>query len=253
MDDTPRPLTEHLEELRKRLFWVLGALTATSLACGYFARDVFEILMFPAVHAVRAHGHTLIAVAPPELFFTYVKSAVLGGFLVSLPMTAYQIWAFVAPGLYEHEKRMAIPFVAATTLLFLAGCAFGYVFAFPYVFEFFLSLEEDYVRTAWTTKEIFGFMARLYLAFGVAFQLPVALVILCAAGVTSPEALAGYRRYAIVVVFTVAAILTPPDVVSQILLSIPLLLLYEAGIWVARLLVRRREAKSALPELRAEP
>jgi sec-independent protein translocase protein TatC len=244
MDDTPRPLTEHLEELRTRLFWALGTLALAALACGWFARDVFEILMLPAVSVVRAHGHTLVAISPPELFFTYVKSAILGGFLISLPMTLYQVWAFVAPGLYEHEKRFAIPFVLSTTVLFLSGCAFGYFFAFPYVFEFFIGLEQDFVRSTWSTREIFGFMARMYLAFGVAFQLPVAMVILCIAGVTSPEVLARHRRYAIVIAFVVSAVLTPPDVASQILLAIPLLLLYEAGIWVARLLIRRRTATS---------
>ncbi len=253
MDDTRRPLTEHLEELRRRLFWALGALALGSLACGYVARDVFEILMAPAVDAVRARGHTLIAISPPELFFTYLKSAILGGFLLSLPITLYQAWKFVAPGLYEHEKRFTIPFVLSTTLLFFGGCAFGYFFAFPYVFEFFLSLEADFVTTAWSTKEIFGFMARMYLAFGLAFQLPVAMVILCAAGVTTPETFAGYRRYSIVIVFIVAAVLTPPDVASQILLAIPLLVLYEAGILVARLLIRRRATQAALTELRPEP
>jgi sec-independent protein translocase protein TatC len=251
MDDTPRPLTEHLEELRTRLFFVLGTLALCSAACGYFARDVFELLMHPAVSAVRARGHTLIAISPAELFITYLKSAILGGFLLSLPMTLYQAWKFVAPGLYEHEKRFTIPFVASTTALFFTGCAFGYFFAFPYVFQFFLGLEQEFVTTAWTTREVFRFMAGMYLAFGLAFQLPVAMVILCLAGVTSPETFARHRRYAIVIVFVVAAVLTPPDVTSQILLAIPLLVLYEAGIWSARLL--RRRSESSLPQLRSEP
>ena len=247
MDDTPRPITEHLEELRRRLFWVLGAWAACAALAGYWAKDVFEVLMGPAVDAVRERGHTLIAIAPPELFFTYVKSALLAGFMVSLPITLYQLWAFVAPGLYPRERHFALPFVAATTLLFLAGCVFGYFVAFPFVFEYFLALEADYVTTSWTTKNIFGFMARLYIAFGVAFQLPVAMFFLSVAGIVTPATLARGRRYAFVAMFVVGAILTPPDVVSQILLAMPLMILYESGILISRLVVRRKE-KTALAE-----
>jgi sec-independent protein translocase protein TatC len=247
MDDTPRPITEHLEELRRRLFWVLGAWTACALVAGYWAKDVFEILMAPAVDAVRERGHTLIAIAPPELFFTYVKSAILAGFIASVPVTLYQLWSFIAPGLYPQERRFALPFVSATTLLFLGGCVFGYFVAFPFVFEYFLALEADYVTTAWTTRNIFAFMSRLYIAFGVAFQLPIAMFFLSVAGIVTPASLARGRRYAFVGMFIAGAILTPPDVVSQILLAMPLMVLYESGIWVSRLVVRRSE-KAALAE-----
>jgi len=245
MDDTPRPITEHLEELRKRLFWVLGAWSICALVAGYWARDVFELLMLPAVAAVREKGHTLIAVAPPELFFTYVKSAILAGFLVSIPVTLYQIWAFIGPGLYPRERHIAVPFVFSTTLLFFAGCGFGYFVAFPFVFEYFLGLEADYVVTSWTTQNIFAFMSRLYIAFGLAFQLPVAMFFLSLAGVVTPDTLASGRKYAVVCMFAASAILTPPDVVSQILLAVPLVILYESGIWVSRLVARRRAAEAA--------
>jgi sec-independent protein translocase protein TatC len=245
MNDQPRPLLEHLEELRTRLFWLIGAWAACSLVCGYWARDVFELLMKPAVGAIMARGHTLIAIAPPELFFTYVKSAILGGFLLSLPVTLYQIWAFVAPGLYDSEKRLALPFVVGTTLLFFGGCSFGYFVAFPYVFEYFLSLEADYVTTAWTTREIFSFMSRLYIAFGTAFELPIAIFFFSLAGIVTPEVLSKGRKYAIVSMFAASAILTPPDVVSQIMLAFPLIVLYEAGILISRLVVRRRKAATS--------
>ncbi len=248
MDDTPRPITEHLDELRRRLSWVLGTWALCAAIAGYWARDVFELLMHPAVAPVLAKGHTLIAVAPPELFFTYVKSAILAGFLVSIPVTLYQSWSFIAPGLYPRERRFALPFVAATTLLFLAGCLFGYFVAFPFVFEYFLSLEADYVTTAWTTQNIFGFVSRLYIAFGVAFQLPVAIFFLALAGIVSPDALARGRKYAFVSMFIVAAVLTPPDVISQILLAVPLMLLYESGIWVSRLVIRRSGDAADAPE-----
>lgn len=244
MDDTPRPITEHLEELRKRLFWIFGVWALCAGIAGYWAKDVFELLMLPAVAPVREAGHTLIAVAPPELFFTYVKSAILAGFLVSIPITLYQVWSFIGPGLYPRERGFALPFVLATTILFFSGCAFGYFVAFPFVFDYFLSLEAEYVTTSWTTANIFAFMSRLYIAFGLAFQLPVAMLFFSIAGVVTPDALASGRKYAIVIMFAASAILTPPDVVSQVLLAMPLIVLYESGIWISRLVIRRRKLES---------
>jgi len=240
MDDTPRPLLEHLEELRRRLFWVVGAWAAAALACGAFVEDVFLLLTRPAVQVLEPKGYTLVALAPAELFFTYLKTALLVGFALSLPVTLYQAWAFVAPGLYAHEKRFAAPFVISTTLLFAAGCAFGYFVAFPTMFEYFLSLESEAIRTMWSVATVFAFVSQLYLAFGVAFQLPVAIFFLVVAGVISPETFAKSRRYAIVAMFVVGAILTPPDAVSQIMLSIPLVALYELGLLAGRLALRRR-------------
>ena len=240
MDDTPRPLTAHLEELRRRLFWVLGTWALFAGVAGSRVKDVFELLTWPAVSAVRDKGHTLIAIAPPELFFTYVKSAILAGFMLSLPMTLYQAWMFVAPGLYANERRLALPFVIVTTLLFLSGCVFGYFVAFPFVFDYFIQLEAEYVVTSWTMQNVFTFLSRLYLAFGIAFELPVAILFLTLAGIVTPATLARGRPYAVVLMFVVAAILTPPDIVSQILLAVPLLLLYESGIWISRLVARRR-------------
>jgi len=250
MDDTPKPVVEHLDELRKRLFWVVGTWALLTGLAALGVRDVFELLMGPAVDAVQARGRTLIAIAPAELFMTYVKTALLAGFLGSMPMILYQSWMFVAPGLYPSERRFALPFVVSATLLFATGCAFGYFAAFPKVFEWFLALESDAVQTAWTTQTVFAFMARLYLAFGLAFELPVVLVMLAIAGVISPATLAGWRKYAILVMFIVAAIITPPDAVSQIMLALPLCLLYEASIWVAYLVVGRRERDSRLSEPR---
>ena len=252
MDDGPRPLTQHLEELRNRLFWVIGTWAACAGVAGYWAKDVFEVLIGPAIDPVRERGSHLIAIAPPELFFTYVKSALLAGFAVSVPMTLYQAWAFVAPGLYRNERRFALPFVLAATFLFLSGCSFGYFVAFPYVFDYFLSLEADYVTTSWTTQTVFSFMSRLYLAFGIAFQLPIVMFFLSLAGVVEPDALARGRKYAVVVMFAAAAILTPPDIVSQVMLAIPLCVLYESGIWISRMVLRRRRssalARSARPD-----
>jgi sec-independent protein translocase protein TatC len=247
--DEPQPLLAHLDELRRRLFRLIGAWLACSLVAGIWHKEVFELLMGPAVGALREKGYSLIVISPPELLITYIKSALLAGFLVSLPVTLWQIWAFVAPGLYDTEKRFAIPFVGSSVLLFFGGCTFGYLLAFPFVFEYFLSLEADFIETSWTTREIFSFMSRLYLSFGVAFQLPVAIFFLALAGIVTPDKLASGRKYAVVIMFVGGAILTPPDVVSQVALAVPLVLLYESGIWVSRLVLSRRktEADEAAP------
>lgn len=240
MDDTPRPLTTHLEELRSRLFWMLGTWAVCAAAAGYRVKDVFELIVKPAVAPVVAKGQHLIAIAPPELFFTYVKSALLAGFIVSIPMTLYQSWAFIAPGLYSKERRFVLPFVLSSTVLFLAGCSFGYFIAFPFIFEYFLSLEADYIETSWTTHTVFSFMSRLYLSFGLAFQLPILMFFLALSGLVHPSRMARGRKYAVVSMFAASAVLTPPDIVSQVMLAIPLCLLYEAGIWISRVFLRRR-------------
>ncbi|MFQ5697387.1 MAG: twin-arginine translocase subunit TatC [Myxococcota bacterium] len=245
MDDSELPLTEHLSELRRRLFFALGTWLVCSGAFGYWAPDVYQVLMGPAVSAILAKGHTLVSLSPPEIFFTYVKSVLLAGFLTSLPMTLYQSWAFVAPGLYAGEKRMAAPFVLATTGLFLGGAAFGYFVAFPFVFDYFLSLEASYVTTSWSMQNTFAFMWRLYLAFGLAFQLPVVIFFLSLAGIVTPRQLARGRIYAIPVLFFVGAVLTPPDVVSQVMLALPMILLYELGVAVSAWVVRRRMRRIA--------
>jgi sec-independent protein translocase protein TatC len=238
MSDEPRPILDHLSELRRRLFYVIGAWAVASLAASFWPRELFEILMAPAIDAVRASGHTLIAVAPSELFMTYLKTILLSGFVVAMPVTLWQLWAFVAPGLYANERRLALPFVFSTSVLFMLGCAFSYFFALPVIFNYFVSLEADYVHTSWTTQAVFSSVATMYVAFGASFQLPIVLVALALAGVVSPAQLAANRKYAVLVAFVAGAILTPPDATSQIMLAVPLCLLYELSIWVARLLVR---------------
>ena len=247
MDDTPRSLTSHLQELRRRLFWLVGVWGICAGVSGFFASKLFELLLGPAVNALRKRDYELIAINPPEIFFAYVKTAILVGFLVSLPVTLYQIWIFVGPALYQSERRFAIPFVLATTLLFFSGALFGYFVAFPFVFEYFLSLESDIVRTSWSVQAIFAFMSRLYLAFGIAFQLPVAIFFFSLAGIVTPDRLAKSRPYAVVIMFVASAILTPPDIVSQVALALPLLVLYESGIWVSRIVIRRRDAPPEAP------
>ena len=240
MSDEPRPILEHLAELRRRLFWVIGAWGLVCIAASFWPRELFAILMAPAIDAVRASGHTLIAVAPSELFMTYLKTILLTGFVVAMPVTLWQLWAFVAPGLYENERRLALPFVLATSLLFMVGCAFSYFFALPLIFGYFVSLEADYVHTSWTTQAVFSSVSSMYLAFGVSFEVPIVLVALALAGVVTPQWLAANRKYAILVAFIVGAVLTPsPDATSMMLLALPLCLLYELSVWISRALVRK--------------
>jgi sec-independent protein translocase protein TatC len=230
----------HLDQLRRRLFWVLGTIGASAALALAYSDVAFEVLMHPGLAALQERGRTLIATSPPELFLVYFKTALLAGFLLSLPMTLYQGWALVAAGLYANERRYALPFVLCTTLLFFAGAGFGYAVAFPFVFDYFLGLEAEYVQSQWTMQSLFSFLSTLYLAFGIAFQLPVVMVFLALAGVLSAQTMASGRRYAIVAMFVIGAVLTPPDVVSQLALALPLIALYELGLLGARLLTRSR-------------
>jgi sec-independent protein translocase protein TatC len=231
MDDAKLPLLEHLAELRTRIARALLAWLAGFLLTWSLREEVFEFLLSPAITAL---GDTrLQALAPPEIFFTYLKCALLSGFLVALPVIFWQAWAFVAPGLYDQEKRYAVPFVAVSTVLFVGGASFGYVAVFPLVFDFFLSFDNEFVANAWTMREVFSFTTRLYLAFGVGFEMPVVVFFLSASGIlTARQLLAGFK-YAVLACFVAGAILTPPDVISQALLAGPLLVLYLLGVGVA--------------------
>jgi sec-independent protein translocase protein TatC len=233
VDDTRLPLTEHLAELRTRIFriliaWVIGVALAWS-----FSEQIFGLLLEPAVAALGKDGQTLQAIAPTEIFFTYLKCAVLAGFLFALPVIFWQIWRFVAPGLYPAEKHAIVPFVAVSTLLFSAGAIFGYVMVFPLMFNFFTQFDSDFVRSAWTMREVFALTTRLFLAFGIAFELPVLVFFLSSAGIVDARTLFRGTPYAILGVFVAAAILTPPDWVSQIFLAIPMVALYLLGVGVA--------------------
>ena len=251
MNDEPLPLLEHLAELRTRLFrillgWLIGFVLAWN-----FREDVFEFLLAPAINALGGEDTRLQALSPPEIFFTYLKCALLAGFVGSLPVFFWQVWAFVAPGLYEHEKRYAIPFVAVSTLLFTGGATFGYVMVFPLVFDFFLNFNNEFVQNAWTMREVFGFTTRLYLAFGTGFEMPVVVFFLAAAGIMNARQLLAGFKYAVLVCFLLGAVLTPPDVISQTLLAGPLLVLYLLGVGVAFLVNPGEPAKERdLPEAR---
>jgi len=250
VDDQALPITEHLAELRKRIAWLLAAISLGAIASFSFAEEIFGFLLAPATEALGAQNSQLQAIAPTEIFFTYIKCALLSGFVLSLPVTFWQIWAFVAPGLYKNERKAIIPFVLFSTGLFVAGAIFGYSLVFPMVFQFFNSWDNEWVVSAWTMKEVFSLTTRLFLAFGIAFELPLFVFFLSIAGIVTPRQLFAGTPYAVVAVFIVGALLTPPDFVSQLFLAIPMILLYLAGAGVAWIFDPRRRAERAEKEER---
>jgi sec-independent protein translocase protein TatC len=247
VDERQLPLTDHLAELRTRLFRVLLAWVIGAAAAWNFSEQIFGLLLAPAVKALGPDGGTLQAIAPTEIFFTYLKSAVLAGFVFALPVIFWQIWAFVAPGLYPSERNAIVPFVAISTLLFGGGAFFGYTAVFPLMFTFFTGFDSEFVHSAWTMREVFALTTRLFLAFGVAFELPVVVFFLSVSGIVEPRTLLRGTPYAVLGVFVMAAILTPPDWVSQVFLAIPMVLLYLLGVGVA-FIYNPRSRKSSSKE-----
>ena len=241
MDDTQLPLTSHLAELRSRIFKILIAWAVGFAICWNFSELIFGWLLQPATEALGADGSTLQAIAPTEIFFTYLKSSLLAGFALALPVVFWQIWAFVSPGLYVNEKKVAVPFVVVSTGLFAAGASFGYFMVFPLVYKFFASFSSDFVTSAWTMREVFSMTTRLFIAFGVGFELPVVVFFLSMSGIVEPRQFISGLKYAVLLAFVFSAILTPPDVVSQVLLAGPLVVLYLIGVAVAYLFTSRRK------------
>ena len=246
MDERALPITEHLAELRSRLFRVIGAMVLGAILSFGYAEEIFGFLLAPATEALRARGSQLQAIAPTEIFFTYVKCALLSGFVLTLPVTFYQLWAFIAPGLYDSERKAALPFVFFSTLLFGGGAIFGYTMVFPIVFEFFNSWDNEWVISAWTMREVFSLTTRLFLAFGIAFELPLFVFFLAITGLLTARQLLAGTPYAVLIMFVLGALLTPPDFVSQVMLAVPMVVLYLLGVGVAFVFdPERRAAREA--------
>lgn len=233
MDESRLPLTEHLAELRRRLIRSLLAITLGFGVAWTFKEQIFRALLAPAVAALGAEGGRLQAIAPAEIFFTYLKGALLGGFVLALPYVLWQVWSFVAPGLYPSEKRMTLPFVLVATLLFVTGALFGHQIVFPFMFQFLSDFEADFVQPAWSMREVFALTTRMFLAFGIAFELPVVVFFLAIAGIVDVPRLLRNFPYAVLAIFIVGAIITPPDYISQIMIAVPMCVLYLAGVGVA--------------------
>jgi sec-independent protein translocase protein TatC len=222
----------HLIELRKRLLYSVVSLLLVFLCLFPWAADLYALLAQPLL-AKLPQGGQMIATDVTTPFFVPVKVALMTAFLITLPYILFQIWSFVAPGLYAHEKRWVVPLVIASLLLFLSGMAFAYIAVFPMVFGFITASAPQGVAVMTDIDKYLSFVMSMFLAFGVTFQVPVAVVAMVKMGFVSVAKLREIRRYVIVGAFIVGAILTPPDVVSQFMLAIPLWLLYESGIWVA--------------------
>ena len=210
---------------------------------------LFEILTAPLVQAMSESGNAkLIFTGLPEAFFTYLKVSFLSGLIVASPILLYQFWMFVAPGLYRKERRLMVPIVILSSFFFIGGALFGYFVVFPWGFKFFLGFATDTIRPLPSMKEYFSFSAKLLLGFGIAFELPLVLTFLARLGVVSVSFLKKNRKYALLLFFVGSAILTPPDVVTQIMMALPLMLLYEISIIGARIFGRKKQAPSPAAE-----
>jgi sec-independent protein translocase protein TatC len=240
---------EHLEDLRKRLIISLIAVGIGFIICYLFSKEIFEFLMMP-LHRALPTGATMIFTTPAEAFFTYMKVGLLAGVFAASPIVLYQIWLFVAPALYSKEKKYVIPFVCSSTILFVGGAAFGYFVIFPLSAKFFMSFATDFIQPAPRLKESFSFCAMLLLTFGLTFELPIFVLFLSKLGVLDARMLARNRKYVIILIFIVAAILTPPDPLSQVMMAVPLVALYEVSIWVAKIFGRKPKARGKKKKVR---
>jgi sec-independent protein translocase protein TatC len=240
----------HLVELRDRLLKCCWALLIAALPCVYFAPQLYDILAQPMVAALP-QGSKMIATGVIAPFFIPVKIALWVAFVTVLPYILYQVWAFVAPGLYQHEKRFVAPLIISSTILFVAGIAFCYFVVFKIVFATIAQFAPQSITVAPDIENYFNFVLGMFFAFGVAFETPVVVVVLVATGIVKIETLIEIRRYAIVGAFAIAAVVTPPDVASMLALAIPLCILYEVGLICARLFLKPR-SEELEPDPRSE-
>ena len=226
-------LKPHIADLRKRLTISTITVVVMFFACFSFYEPILEWMMAPVKHALPV-GTSMIAVEIQETFFTAMKVAFFAGFIISLPVIFWQLWLFLAPGLYDHEKKLVVPFVFFATLMFLLGAAFAYYIVVPIGFDFLIAFGNSVVSVLPSIGKYVGFFTKLLIGFGIAFELPVITFFLAKIGLVNDQMLKDFFRYAVVLIFIVAAVLTPPDVISQVLMAAPLLILYGVSIYIAK-------------------
>lgn len=236
--DEKLPFTAHLEELRNRLIKCFIAVGIGFFISYGFKEKLFQMLANPLVR-VMEKGDTLIFTGLPEAFFTYLKISFLSGILLASPILFYQFWMFIAPGLYHKERRLLVPILILSTVFFAGGALFAYFVVFPFGFKFFLGFSTEIIRPLPSMKEYLSFSAKMLIAFGLIFELPLVLTFLARLGIVSVDFLKKNRKYAILLAFILGAILTPPDVITQILMAVPLIALYEISIVGARIFGRK--------------
>ncbi|MBN3196737.1 Sec-independent protein translocase subunit TatC [Pectobacterium versatile] len=246
-DEETQPLISHLIELRKRLLNSIICVLAVFISLVYFANDIYQLVSAPLIEQLPA-GASMIATDVASPFFTPIKLTMIVSVFVAAPLVLYQVWAFVAPALYKHERRLMMPLLVSSSLLFYMGMAFAYFVVFPLAFGFFAKTAPIGVLIATDINNYLDFVMALFMAFGISFEVPVAIVLLCWSGVVTPEDLKKKRPYILVGAFVVGMLLTPPDVFSQTLLAIPMYLLFEIGVFFARFYVGKgRRAETEEP------
>lgn len=238
-------LLEHLNEMRTRLVRCVIAAFVGLIACWGFKERILDVLMEPMLKVLEASGQThFIYLQPAEAFFTYVKASFLGGLVLTSPYLFYQLWSFIAPGLYPHERKWLIPIALLSALLFVAGASFGYFVVFPVGFDYFASFISPQLQFLPALATYFGFAVKMLLAFGLIFEMPLFVLFLAKLGMVTAAGMRRWRRYNILVIFIVAAVLTPPDPFSQTLMALPLIVLYEISVYVAAVFGRKPAKKT---------
>ncbi len=240
---TEQPFVQHLVELRDRLIKAVIAVAVVAAVLAFYPGPgaLYDIMAAPLV-ATLPKGATLIATSVISPFLVPLKILLMASFMIALPVVLWQVWAFVAPGLYSHEKKLVLPLVASSTLLFFIGVAFCYFFVFGQVFKFIQGFAPKSITAAPDIEAYLSFVLSMFLAFGMAFEVPIVVIVLARMGIVTIQKLKDFRGYFVVLAFVIAAIVTPPDVVSQLALAIPMCLLYEVGIWAAQIFIKHTKA-----------
>lgn len=241
------PLISHLVELRNRLLRAVVVILLVFFGLVYFANDIYHYIAEPLT-AHLPEGASMIATDVATPFFTPIKLTIVLSIFAAMPFLLYQAWGFIAPGLYQHEKRLIAPLVFVSALLFYAGIAFAYFVVFPLAFQFFTSVAPEGVTIATDISSYLDFVLKIFFAFGLAFEIPIATLLLCWTGATTPESLKAKRPYIVVAAFVIGMLLTPPDIISQTLLAIPMLILFELGLLFSRFYVRKPEPEAKVEE-----